>query len=285
VLNDLLARNRDWSAKRHAEEPEYFTRLAAQQAPEFFWIGCSDSRVPANVVAGLDPGEVFVDDPEERREDPRLIANDRRRLEADGELEGDDAAALLVSGLVHDAEGAGADPVTRIVLVHTVGRHDPQLRHGAQHRAHPGRTTRGRRKQLAQLRAGAVGPQHLGRGMAPRHAGHFQLLGGGDDCLIHHRGNQEAGAGRHRLPCLVLVHDRSGTHNQSLALREFPHQVEGAGNTQREFDDGEAAAHRGLHGLRRLVLVMGAQDGAGFLAAEAFDECVGCHRADSWSVA
>jgi carbonic anhydrase len=60
MLNDLLTRNLDWSTRRQAEEPEYFTRLAAQQAPEFFWIGCSDSRVPANVVAGLDPGEVFV---------------------------------------------------------------------------------------------------------------------------------------------------------------------------------------------------------------------------------
>jgi carbonic anhydrase len=60
LLNDLLARNVAWSEKRHAEEPDYFMRLAAQQAPEFFWIGCSDSRVPANVVAGLDPGEVFV---------------------------------------------------------------------------------------------------------------------------------------------------------------------------------------------------------------------------------
>ena len=60
MLNDLLQRNRDWSAKRQAQEPDYFTRLAALQAPEFFWIGCSDSRVPANVVAGLDPGEVFV---------------------------------------------------------------------------------------------------------------------------------------------------------------------------------------------------------------------------------
>ncbi|MDX5350929.1 MAG: carbonic anhydrase [Paracoccaceae bacterium] len=60
MLNDLMARNRDWSARRHAEEPDYFTRLAALQAPEFFWIGCSDSRVPANVVCGLDPGEVFV---------------------------------------------------------------------------------------------------------------------------------------------------------------------------------------------------------------------------------
>jgi carbonic anhydrase len=60
MLNDVLQRNRDWSARRQAQEPGYFTRLAAQQAPEFFWIGCSDSRVPANVVAGLDPGEVFV---------------------------------------------------------------------------------------------------------------------------------------------------------------------------------------------------------------------------------
>lgn len=60
MLSDILARNRDWSAKRQAQEPGYFTRLAALQAPEFFWIGCSDSRVPANVVAGLDPGEGFV---------------------------------------------------------------------------------------------------------------------------------------------------------------------------------------------------------------------------------
>lgn len=60
MLEDLLDRNTRWSAARHAEDPGYFARLAAQQAPEFFWIGCSDSRVPANVVAGLDPGEVFV---------------------------------------------------------------------------------------------------------------------------------------------------------------------------------------------------------------------------------
>lgn len=60
MLNDLIDRNRAWSQKRNAEDPSYFARLAAQQTPEFFWIGCSDSRVPANVVAGLDPGEVFV---------------------------------------------------------------------------------------------------------------------------------------------------------------------------------------------------------------------------------
>ena len=60
MLNDLLARNQEWSKQRHAEESDYITRLAALQAPEYVWIGCSDSRVPANVVAGLDPGEVFV---------------------------------------------------------------------------------------------------------------------------------------------------------------------------------------------------------------------------------
>ncbi len=60
MLSELLKRNAEWSAHRNASEPSYFSRLATQQAPEFFWIGCSDSRVPANVVAGLDPGEVFV---------------------------------------------------------------------------------------------------------------------------------------------------------------------------------------------------------------------------------
>lgn len=60
MLNDLLDRNVKWSEQKITEEPGYFARLAKRQSPEFFWIGCSDSRVPANVVAGLDPGEVFV---------------------------------------------------------------------------------------------------------------------------------------------------------------------------------------------------------------------------------
>lgn len=60
MLADLLSRNAAWSKMHNEEDPAYFTRLAGQQAPEYFWIGCSDSRVPANVVAGLDPGEVFV---------------------------------------------------------------------------------------------------------------------------------------------------------------------------------------------------------------------------------
>ena len=56
----LLARNIDWARQRVAQDPGYFSRLAAQQAPAYLWIGCSDSRVPANVITGLDPGEVFV---------------------------------------------------------------------------------------------------------------------------------------------------------------------------------------------------------------------------------
>jgi carbonic anhydrase len=56
----LLQRNIAWARERSAVDPSYFTHLAAQQAPQFLWIGCSDSRVPANVITGLEPGEVFV---------------------------------------------------------------------------------------------------------------------------------------------------------------------------------------------------------------------------------
>ncbi len=57
---ELLARNRAWAAERKGHDPHYFARLTGLQAPDFLWIGCSDSRVPANVITGLDPGEVFV---------------------------------------------------------------------------------------------------------------------------------------------------------------------------------------------------------------------------------
>lgn len=57
---DLLEANARWSQERVAADADYFRRLVALQAPEFFWIGCSDSRVPANVITGLEPGEVFV---------------------------------------------------------------------------------------------------------------------------------------------------------------------------------------------------------------------------------
>lgn len=59
-LKELLRRNRNWSDQAQAADPEYFSRLVAQQSPEFLWIGCADSRVPANEIIGLAPGEVFV---------------------------------------------------------------------------------------------------------------------------------------------------------------------------------------------------------------------------------
>ena len=59
-LENLFANNRAWSASMHAENPDFFSRLVKQQSPAYLWIGCSDSRVPANQIIGLAPGEVFV---------------------------------------------------------------------------------------------------------------------------------------------------------------------------------------------------------------------------------
>ena len=59
-LKFLLERNRAWSEAMRRQEPEYFQRLSEQQAPKFLWIGCSDSRVPANQIIDMAPGEVFV---------------------------------------------------------------------------------------------------------------------------------------------------------------------------------------------------------------------------------
>ncbi|OYV04767.1 MAG: carbonic anhydrase, partial [Verrucomicrobiales bacterium VVV1] len=59
-LQHLLDSNREWADAMVGSDPEFFTRLANQQSPEYFWIGCSDSRVPANQITGLAPGEIFV---------------------------------------------------------------------------------------------------------------------------------------------------------------------------------------------------------------------------------
>ncbi|MBK1830324.1 carbonate dehydratase [Verrucomicrobiaceae bacterium R5-34] len=59
-LSDLFDNNRRWAAGKVARDPEFFERLANQQSPKYLWIGCADSRVPANQITGLDPGEVFV---------------------------------------------------------------------------------------------------------------------------------------------------------------------------------------------------------------------------------
>ena len=60
TLDDLKAKNRDWARNKIAADPGFFKRLEGQQAPEYLWIGCADSRVPANEIVGLDPGELFV---------------------------------------------------------------------------------------------------------------------------------------------------------------------------------------------------------------------------------
>jgi len=60
MLDDIFRNNRHWAERIKAEDPQFFTKLADQQAPQFLWIGCADSRVPANEIMGLLPGEVFV---------------------------------------------------------------------------------------------------------------------------------------------------------------------------------------------------------------------------------
>lgn len=59
-LKELLDKNKEWAEKVRAEDPQFFKRLSGLQAPKYLWIGCSDSRVPANQITGLMPGEVFV---------------------------------------------------------------------------------------------------------------------------------------------------------------------------------------------------------------------------------
>ncbi|GAB3647482.1 carbonate dehydratase [Ramlibacter alkalitolerans] len=59
-ITDLFTHNRAWAAQMERDRPGFFTGLQKQQKPKFMWIGCSDSRVPANQITGLDPGEVFV---------------------------------------------------------------------------------------------------------------------------------------------------------------------------------------------------------------------------------
>ena len=59
-IEQLFNNNRQWAERKREEDPEFFSRLLNQQSPEYLWIGCSDSRVPANQIIGLAPGEVFV---------------------------------------------------------------------------------------------------------------------------------------------------------------------------------------------------------------------------------
>lgn len=59
-LRHLLKNNKEWAEKVRLEDPDFFKRLSKMQAPKYLWIGCSDSRVPANQITGMQPGEVFV---------------------------------------------------------------------------------------------------------------------------------------------------------------------------------------------------------------------------------
>jgi carbonic anhydrase len=59
-LNDLFANNRAWATRIREQDPDFFLKLSRQQTPQYLWIGCSDSRVPANEIVGLLPGELFV---------------------------------------------------------------------------------------------------------------------------------------------------------------------------------------------------------------------------------
>jgi carbonic anhydrase len=60
MISNLLDNNRRWAAGQTASDPGFFKRLENQQNPQYLWIGCSDSRVPANEIVGMDPGEIFV---------------------------------------------------------------------------------------------------------------------------------------------------------------------------------------------------------------------------------
>src|SRR5262245_27404088 len=59
-LDELFSNNRAWAEKMTREDPEFFSRLTHQQSPQYLWVGCADSRVPANEIVGLLPGELFV---------------------------------------------------------------------------------------------------------------------------------------------------------------------------------------------------------------------------------
>ena len=59
-IDHLFVHNREWAAQMQCDRPGFFTKLMAQQKPKYMWVGCSDSRVPANQITGLEPGEVFV---------------------------------------------------------------------------------------------------------------------------------------------------------------------------------------------------------------------------------
>jgi carbonic anhydrase len=129
-LTELFDSNRHWAAKTEAREPGFFTKLLAQQTPQYLWIGCADSRVPANELVGLLPGELFVH---------RNVAN----VVAHSDLNALSVIQFAVDGLqvqhiivVGHSNCGGVKAVlrnTRLGLVDNWLRHVQDVRH--QHRA------------------------------------------------------------------------------------------------------------------------------------------------------
>jgi carbonic anhydrase len=76
-MKDIFAANRDWAERMRESDPKFFERLVNLQAPKYLWIGCSDSRVPANQITGLRPGEVFV-----HRNVANVVSNDDLNCQA-----------------------------------------------------------------------------------------------------------------------------------------------------------------------------------------------------------
>src|SRR5882672_8473172 len=73
-LDELFKYNREWSERIHRQDPEFFAKLSRQQSPTYLWIGCADSRVPANQIVGLLPGDIFV----HRNRANRVVHSDLR---------------------------------------------------------------------------------------------------------------------------------------------------------------------------------------------------------------
>ena len=74
-LKPLFDRNREWSDEITTRDPHFFAKLVGQQSPDYLWIGCADSRVPANEIVGLLPGELFV-----HRNVANVVVQDRKSV-------------------------------------------------------------------------------------------------------------------------------------------------------------------------------------------------------------
>jgi carbonic anhydrase len=143
-INDLFAHNRAWAAEMERTRPGFFTSLTQQQKPKFMWIGCSDSRVPANQITGLEPGEVFV----HRNVANVVVHSDLNALSAiQFAVEMLKVEHIMVVGHygcggVHGGPARRAHRPGRQLDPPHPGRARPAPRHAGQHRAGEARATR-----------------------------------------------------------------------------------------------------------------------------------------------